>query len=276
MHNVKWLVETTAIVDDTEPMVSAFSALGIEYKEIHRNDLYDSNFCFDNLFDPKDCVVFFGSLNLAKRLRREAKWIPGAYYNVKEYDCEYYYPHFGDMLLNRDYMMFPFGELKRQKEFIYHSLGEDRTIFLRPTRGDKTFTGKTVYKEDFEKELGIIGFGQVEPHELIVAARPLNLVKEWRFVCVQGQVIDGSSYKENNRAGSAPGYTDEAFEMASKVAGMYNPDPAWVIDIGLTKGGRYAVVEVGCFSCAGLYKCNRELVIQNVSRAALEEWEEYQ
>jgi len=270
----KWLVETTGIPEDIEPLFEALDNEGIEYKEIDRKFVFDHD--VHEIYGPDECVVFFGTLQLASIVRRKAKWIPGVYYNVESYNCDHYYPHFGDLLLNCDYIMLPFGELIRRKEFLYEHLGEDRSIFLRPNRGDKIFTGSLIHKEHFEKDVSCFGYNQINPHELIIAARPINLAKEWRFICVEGKIITGSAYKENNIVGSEYGYSEEAFDLATKATGMYNPDIVWVIDIGLTKGGRYAIVEVGCFSCAGLYKCNREVIVREVSQAAWKEWKSYQ
>lgn len=270
----KWLIESTLIPEDVKPLKQALDNQGFEYKETDIQELYSRP--LNEFYDDNDCVVFFGTLNSAHFIRKKAKWIPGLYYHPKNYFCEYYYPALGELLLNREYMMLPFGELHRQKEIIYDKFGEDRAIFLRPNRPDKTFTGKLIYKEYFDKDVDSLGFKQIEPHELVIAAKPINLIEEWRFVCVDGCILTGSSYKKNNLAGSTAGYPPEAYKLAKEVTKKYNPDRAWAIDIGKTKGGRFAVVEVGCFSCCGLYLADRNIIVQEVSRIALEEWKEYQ
>jgi hypothetical protein len=35
-------------------------------------------------------------------------------------------------------------------------------------------------------------------------------------------------------------------------------------------------MEIGCFSCAGLYECDKDVIIEEVSRVAIKEWQEYQ
>ena len=172
--------------------------------------------------------------------------------------------------------MLPFGELHRQKEFLFEHLSGDRAIFLRPNRGDKIFTGKVIYKEKYDTDIDNYGFGQIDPSEIVVAAEPINLQAEWRFVVVEGKVITGSQYRENERVAIDAGYPPEAFQFAEKIAKEYNPDPCWVIDVCLTKSGIYALMEVGCFSCAGLYKCDRDIIATEVSKAAFAEWETYQ
>jgi len=70
-------------------------------------------------------------------------------------------------------------------------------------------------------------------------------------------------------------YPPEALALAQEVAQHYNPNTAWIIDICQTKAGEYKLMEVGCFSCCGLYKCNRDIIVAAVSKAAAQEWESY-
>lgn len=274
MMKAKWLIEDDAFPEDIRPTLEALERLGHEYKifEYKISDLDDS---FLELFSPEDCVVFYGSLQLAKRIRRKAPWIPGVYYDVPKYDCTAYYPAIGEHLLNENYLMLPFGELVRRKEFLYQTLGQDRALFVRPNRGDKTFTGQLVYKEKFEKEVELFDFGQVRADDLVVVAEPRLIAYEWRFVCVNGTIVAGSQYKENDRVAVDSSYPQEAFDFATEMAQKYQPEPAWVIDV-CKSFGEYSVMEIGCFSCAGLYQCDRDAIIESVSTVALEEWESYQ
>lgn len=271
MVNVKWLIETTNIPEDCDPLIEALEKYDIEYK-LGRREVWLID---DETLNEQSCTIFFGTLDAAKFLRPIAKWIPGVYYNPTAYNCQYYYPALGDLLLNRNYMMLPFGELKRQKELLYEKFGQDRAVFIRPDRGDKTFTGKLFYKEHFDKDIERVGYGQIEPHELVVVADPINLVQEWRLICAEGEIITGSSYKKDNLVGSEQGFPQEVQDIAEKAASLYNPDRVWCIDVGKTKGGRYCIVEVGCFSCAGLYACDREIIVKRVSKIAWDEWREY-
>jgi hypothetical protein len=173
-------------------------------------------------------------------------------------------------------MFVPFGELMRQKEFLYEHMGTDRTIFVRPDRADKPFVGRVIYKEKFDEDVDRLGWGQMKPEELIVISEPRNIKFEWRFVVVEGKVIAGSQYKEKDRVAIVEGYPQGAFDFASYIASIYDPDICWVCDVCQTKHDEFKIMEVGCFSCAGLYKCDREAVVKAVSDAAVKEWESYQ
>lgn len=275
MSHVKWLVDDRSFPEDTNPLYKALNELGVEYKKIEGSLSLLEDIPIENIYPANDCVVFYGCLDVAKYLKKNAKWIPGVYYNIDKYNCTSYYPVFGKYLLNSNYIMLPFGELSRQKEYLYEKVGEDRSIFIRPNMGDKIFTGQVVYKEYFDKDIKLMGFYDIDPSELVVVAEPYNLKAEFRFVIVKNKVVTGSLYKENNIVGSEATYTTEAYELASKLATMYSPDRVWVIDICLTKGGSYKLLEIGCFSCAGMYMCNRTKIVESVSAAAKEEWDEY-
>ena len=56
---------------------------------------------------------------------------------------------------------------------------------------------------------------------------------------------------------------------------MYNPDKCWTMDIVKTEKLGYKLLEIGCFSCAGLYGNNLNKVVKSVSESALKEWKEY-
>lgn len=274
--NVKWFVEHDVFSENTEAMISALKNQGLEYNETSNSAW---NLCvedsFLDLYDDEDCVVFRGSLQLAKSIKRKSKWIPGVYYNTPKYNCVDYYSALGEYLLNSNYIMLPFSELLRRKDDLYNYLGSNDTVFIRPNRGDKLFTGKVVYKEEYEKDIKLFGFYDVDPEEIVIVAEPQNIVCEWRFVVVDSKVITGSQYNKNRRHEPAKGYSTEAFELAGEIAVNYNPDIAWVVDIGETSSGEFKMVEIGCFSCACLYEADYEAVVESVSKAALAEWKDY-
>ncbi len=261
-------------VESTERMTDALKRQNIDHKVVEYVP-YSGSTEYLKSFSPDDCVIFQGSLQFAAQIRREAKWIPGVFFNSVRYNCTHYYPALGEYLLNENYMMLPYGELKRRKEYLYEHLGTDRTIFLRPNVGDKLFTGKLVFKENYEKDVEMLGFYDVPSEALVVAAEPQNLNAEWRFVVTEDGVVAGSQYRKGIQVWRDAAYPQEAFDLAGEIAKKYKPDGAWVVDICLTKSGRYRLMEVGCFSCCGLYECNRDAVVAAVSAAALKEWQSY-
>jgi hypothetical protein len=273
--NVNWLLERDTFEENLEPMVEAIKQQGMVCK-IHDYVPFEGDEAYLKLFGKEDCVVFYGSLQFADQIRKQTKWIPGLYYTKPRYDCVNYYPALGELLLAQSYIMLPYGCLKRQRDFLFEHVGNNNAVFIRPSSGHKLFTGKVVLKEDYEKDVDFLGFYDVPPETVVVVSEPRNLTNEWRFVIVDGKVVAGSQYKNDVGTKLSEDYPAEAAALAQKAAGLYNPDRAWVMDICQTKDGEYFVLEIGAFSCAGLYVCNKSAVVRAVSRIALEEWQTYQ
>jgi hypothetical protein len=89
------------------------------------------------------------------------------------------------------------------------------------------------------------------------------------FVVAEDRVITGSPYKKGRMDPPTP----EAVALAEKVAKAgYQPDPVWCVDVCRTSMDKYYVVEIGCFSCAGLYECDLDKIVREVSAIALRDW----
>ena len=140
------------------------------------------------------------------------------------------------------------------------------------------FGGTLVLEEDYELDVKDIGYGQLEKSALVVVAEPKNIISEWRSLVVNQEIKTGSRYKSNNRL-MCDGTKDKdylrALDFAQAVVELYDPDRAWTLDICETKDGKIHVLEIGCFSCSGLYACDKKIVIREVAKAALEEWKEF-
>ncbi len=271
--NVKWLLESEVFVENLDPLRESIKNQGMEYS-VCRYVPFEGSDQFLNLFDKNDCVVFYGSIQFAQQVKRCAPWIPGVYCNAPQFECLYYYPRFGDCLLNHDYVMLPFGELNRRKDFLLSTLSEDSCLFIRPSSGLKLFTGKVVCEETWDKDIDLLGFYDVTPESLVVVARPQTIIKEWRLVIIDGKVVAGSQYKPDLTKEDLQIVSEFAEQLLSKI--NYNPDPVWTLDVCQTKDQCYHVLEVGSFSCAGLYACDMSRIVEAVSKKALSEWQDLQ
>lgn len=275
----KWLLETTVFEQNADnKIIELLEQKGAECKLAHgAHEIWGAKTYLD-LFGPRECVVVRGSIEFCGQVARESQWVPGVYMTMKNYDCTNYYPVFGDKLLNEDYIMLPYGELSRRKDWLFETLGEKDTLFIRPNRGNKIFKGQLIYREKYERDLRQLGFYDVEPQELCVVARPQNLISEVRCVVVDGKVITGSKYIEDGKLVPNAGPVDFGWLCLAQScvdAVSYRPDRAWCIDLCQTKDGRIRILEVGAFSCAGLYGCDIETIIDAVSFTAEQEWMEY-
>jgi len=109
--------------------------------------------------------------------------------------------------------------------------------------------------------------------ELVIVSQPKNIDFEWRFVVIDKQVVTGSQYRENNRVAiPANQHGDrldlylKAMHKAQCIANRYKPDKVFIVDICMTKAGNFHLMEIGPFSCAGLYACTWDTIISGFQK----------
>ena len=125
-----WLLETDVFSESLTRLVEEIKRQGMEVK-IASYIPYEDQHGYLGLFDKDDCVIYYGSLNFAAQVKREAPWVPGVYYNKPAYECSHYYPALSKHLLNSDYIMIPYGDIIRLREFLLKTVGEQQ-----PFQGD--------------------------------------------------------------------------------------------------------------------------------------------
>jgi hypothetical protein len=287
----KWLFEKDVFENNTDKMIKEVKSQGMEAITVpyvpfeYPGTLIDR--CYEK-YGPEDCVIFYGSINFGRKLKNA--WTPGVYLNEKAYECSSYYPSIKNLLLHyHNFIMLPYGVLKNEKEQVFNRINNSE-IFIRPNSGTKEFTGFVTTEERFEDDVKLAGFYDVEDNLICLISSAKELIREYRFVVVDGKVISGSEYrdwtlppddynsaslvmkrsKHVNKICEDP----DAWLIAEECAKRYNPDRAWTIDVARTLRHECAVLEIGCFSCAGMYSNNLEKVIHEVSKSALEEWKE--
>lgn len=221
--------------------------------------------------DIEGPVIFHGSLQGADWVRKHTAWAPGAVESHSALECRAYYPLLQERILNREHVFLPFGCLTAQKDLLLRALGEDDCIFIRPDSNRKLFTGQIVCKDTWDKDVSLLGWYDdvVLPSTMVVVARPQVVVHEWRFFVAQGQVVTGSRYRKNQkvvRELADPDMMAVAQNMATfALQRGFNPDPVWVLDLCSDSTGNVHILEVGSFSCAGLYAADTDLLVQTVN-----------
>jgi hypothetical protein len=226
------------------------------------------------------CVVLYGSFRFVRRVERQLKdagrqpLLPGAFANVGPLSYSAFGSHLGDLLLNDDFVILPFGEFRRRR------LGRwGGKCFVRPDAVTKSFTGMVVNQDDFDHEMNALAKLQhVMPEELVVAAAARDIRRETRFVIVDGKVVSGSTYGWNGNGDIGLPIDDASVALAREVASRgWQPDRAYTCDIALVEDAgdlKARLIELNSFSCAGLYGCDLDAVVAAVSAAARDEWEQ--
>ncbi len=276
-----WIVEDNVFHESIQPLKEEIKNQGMRVEEVGLKHYFGEK-SYD-MYPENTCVLVYGSLQLCAKLRGKP-WYPGVIATLDNYRCSTYYAHFGKYLLNNDYVMLPFNELYRRLPDLFSEKGEAGALFIRPDDGYKSFTGNLVYNGEHEDALKLME-GSIEASidsssvcgqpksSLVVVAPPYNVLKEWRFFVVDRKVITGSRYKTNGKLDIADGYDPVAFEVAQQIVDstQWQPDPAYSLDICKTASG-YSLMEIGAFSCSGMYRASLPELVKAVSEVAEREW----
>ena len=278
---VHWMVETGLDEEAEQRLISSLSIL--PHVEFQERKLIP--FGEGLVRGPKNSysvgsVVYHGSLLGAKWAQENTDWIPGPIANNPQFRCSYYYPRLRRMLLNEDHVFLPFGCLDVQRKFLWGSLGEDNgCVFIRPDSNRKPFTGQLTTPESWNDDLNLMGFYDdvVTPELMCVVARPQNIVEEWRFFVQGSKVLTGSLYRKGPHTSVREPACEQAWSQARLFAreaakAEYTPDPVWVMDLCRTKAGNIRLLEVGSFSCAGIYACDTDILAKAVTEEAQRAW----
>ncbi len=270
--NVKWLIEDWDEDNNYQRLVDEVKRQGYDYEHITYHPMESGNY---DRFSSDECVVVQASLNLAGQLMRDKKWVPGPWLNLKQYECIYYYAHLGEYLFNDNYIILPRDEFKRTHKKWFSNLGVEGYLFIRPSSGFKTFTGKLFNEKHFEKDWEWVE-EFTDPESLVIITTPKDIKAEWRFVAAEGKIIAGSMYRLNGASKYKREWPDKAIDLATSVAKKFRPDPVYCVDICQGADDECYLLEIGSFSCAGIYSCDVEPIVKAVSELALQEWESLQ
>lgn len=191
-------------------------------------------------------VFVFGSVNMAHTCKKY-NFVPGSMYN-DNHDFKVYGTHYGDEMLNADGHVMKFGDPLPFDNYVF---------FARPTKDTKAFTGQLFtqdswkeYVDECIKNDALVKLN--EETEVLVASLKYTQ-QEVRCWIVNGKVVTASRYKLGDRV-ITENYDHETgfIEYAEKIATIYSPAEAFVLDVCLTDG-QYKVVEINCFNCSGFY-----------------------
>ena len=276
--NVGWLIDGDMFPSYRNELVAAIESQGHVAKLIHAPSppfRWDDVGCsYRETFPVDHCVVAHGDIELVSRIVGENRWIPGGFATIENFFVSSYLNHYREFWLNRDCTMLPFCELEKQKHFLFDSLGKDGQIFVRPDSPLKIFTGQVVRADSFRADVDYMGFYEFPKESMVIVSSPKQVIREWRFVVCQRQVVAGCLYAEAGRFNSSPAIDKTAQDLAMQITSLaYQPDPVWIIDICETGDGLFHLLEIGGFSFSDLYECNKLDIVKAVSETAKLIWQ---
>lgn len=288
--NVKWFLAEEA--PDTPRLVEALKKNAIDHT-VFRYDRYQRNYePIEGHVDVTDFpIVLHGSIRF-NRLMSGRFHIPGAYGFNKEIRLDHFMTQMDrNLFMNADGFLVPFGMFEANPEHYMQMIdpGRKTGVFYRPLDQFKPWVGtiQTWFSPFDEITLHRKTF-QIDPLSLTLIAKRKHILREFRFVIVDRKVITGSSYewfdstsedselfqKEHAIEPSTTWY-DRAKEVAQRVAEQpHQPDIVYTCDVARLAGepARYKVVELNSFSSAGLYDCDLDRVVKDVSAQAIRDF----
>jgi len=273
--NVTWILEPDMMTSYRHQLVEEIESQGhvvqIVPKFYTSLDWGDTNRYYNDFAPEGSCVVCHASFQLTSLVAEDEVWVPGTYAISDAVDCSNYFPHFADCLLNSDYELLSSEDLASQRERLARSFGLDDRVFIRPDSGGKAFTGRLFKNSELAPDK--LRSSGIPPHCLLVISRPKAILREWRFIIADHNVIAASMYKESGNIQMSTHIPNAAMDFARNVASReFQPDRVWVLDICETDKGEMRVVEINGFSSSNWYSCNLRDIVSAVSRIALDDW----
>jgi hypothetical protein len=180
-----WLLEKDCFTENEKEIEKTLLEQKHEVRFIENKILSEDY--YKSFLPENSCVSFYGSLSLARLLRRSSPWIPGVFCNLTNFDCQKYYSYYGKYLLNSNYAIMSLSELIRQWDFIFSVFGilEHRTnqnqIFVRPCSGFKEFAGKVFIYEQKNLSNFDFGFYYDNAEELMVVVSTFKNIDKEEF-----------------------------------------------------------------------------------------------
>jgi hypothetical protein len=266
-----WLIEANAFGRSFEPLLAEMRQHGVVGEVIQPGP-------FLNGVTPavggyrladRDCVVFSGTYPVMRHIQLHHPWVPGGWCSAENFDCGAYYPAFGQHLLNHAHVIRTLDEAAAETDDLFARFAREGRVFLRPCSLQKTFTGRCVDRDGFERTLGSARYAGGR----VLVSTPQPISSEWRVVVSRGRVVAASRYITDGRldpSSDCPrGVTEYVTALLADVP--YRPDPIYMMDV-CDSGGRLYLLELNSFSCSGLYRCDPASVVREVKELAVEAW----
>jgi len=270
----KWLVQNYEQDGSLQPLIDEIKNQKMTVEVVKYIPFESGEY---NMFNDNDCVIFYGTLNLARQLQREKGWIPGVYCNFDAFHCHKYYSYWGKYLLNKDYIMLPMLEILRKRDEIFKQFSKNGQIFIRPDSGAKSFTGQLVEYDKLDREFEHFktNAGRDLDQIITIISSPKKIEIEWRCTVVNKNVVAFSRYRKDGKLNVEKKIDMGALLFADDIARKeWQPDKAYCLDICKVEY-KYYLLEINSFSCSGLYLSDPKPIVKEVSKIALEEWKEY-
>lgn len=132
--------------------------------------------------------------------------------------------------------------------------------FIKPGPDLKLFSGSLLpagqsLRELLETQTVSSSFDESLDDRVIIA--PVReILAEWRFFAVYGEVVTGSQYRKDGKLSPSPHIPKNVQQYAQWLAAIYEPANAFTMDLALTDDLELQIMEYNCINCSGLYEAD--------------------
>ena len=224
-------------------------------------------------------LVAYGCTGFLKQLVKNPYYkfsCPGAYFKIDELKYSVYSSQWGEYMFNEDYIMLPYGELKRRIDEDIHEGRrpphfKSHRLFVRPDVVTKSFAGRLFDFDTFEDSIrSIVQYEPIDDRELCIIASEKEIIAEFRHIVCDREVITGSQYRRDGKLDIRSDVDEDCHRLAQQVAEKEDMDYVYVVDTALTEDGP-RIMEFNAFSCSGLYACDTNIIVDKVGKMAIKE-----
>lgn len=240
---MKLIVQSSGMDDtNTARVMDACLELGLPYDEV-------GFMLFANkvigLEKAEEGDIFYGSTNLMEVLYR-TQYASGVFYN-ENFDVRVW-------AANRDDML-NVPEVMTVGEFL-KGTGE---VFVRPVGDFKAFDGGTVGDRAAWYDQNSYKGTRFNESELVAVSTPREILAEYRFFIIGGEIFTGSMYRYMGRLSKRN--MDASLMHFRLLAEKWLPHENVVMDVAITPEG-IKVIEFNCINCSGLYDCDEKKIVK--------------
>lgn len=244
---VTWVLQSNLMKkEDRREFIDAFKAVGVPYHVVQIAP-----------FSPKlpnvkvqDPVVAYGTTTLIHNLMKKRIWNPGIFFTPENFRLDAWKRGWGDRVLNFDSTVSTIGKTDIEAP-----------AFIRPLNDLKEFTGQVFTSAewfDFKRNMR-----EAWGTEITVAT-PKTVMKEYRFVVVDKQVVGGSLYAEHGNLSLSLNVPNDVSNFVAELAKDWVPELVFVVDVCETEFG-LKVIECNCFNGSDFYAMPALPIVKSVS-----------
>lgn len=252
-----WLLQTGIDENDRMDLEKAIKDENTEFKNVRIRPFTDNVIGLPHGYKEMP-VTLYGSVNFARWGKK--KGLRGVWWN-DNFNFEVQRNVFGEHMLNFDSEIHPFGHIPKY----------DGERFIRPVDDGKAFTGEIIWYDKlfaWQDRLEYFNGNQVFPTTLCQVSPIKSIFREYRFFVVNGKVVTGSQYNEDNKLirRVLEAQDDVVVEFTQKMINIWAPDIVSVIDIAILNDSYdMKIIEFNNANASGFYKADKQKYIRAVN-----------